>query len=245
MQPPFLKDIRLIPERVTRKDYPFDLPFLAKDDFALRLTSAVTILVGENGCGKSTLLEAIAAQCGFHAAGGSRDHNYQAPADACAELSRALRLSWLPKVSQGFFFRADSFFALSNYVDDLAERWPDMRQHYGERALTGQSHGESFLALFRNRLGSKTRAIYVLDEPEAALSPRRQLALLEVMAEWQRSGTVQVIMATHSPLLMSLPGACVLQMEGATVRQVDFTETDHYRVMKAFFSGEGRVSPSP
>ena len=236
MQAPFLKDIRLLKERMTAGVHPFTLPFLQNGDFALSFTTPVTILVGENGCGKSTLLEAIATHCGFHQGGGSRDHNYGNDHQEDL-LAKALRLSWLPKVTQGFFFRAESFLGLSSYVDDLVQRWPEMRAYYGERPLTAQSHGESFLALFRNRLGSRGRAIYLLDEPEAALSPRRQVAFLDLMAQWQRSTTVQVIMATHSPLLMSLAGARVLWMEGATVREVPYTETDHYRVMRTFFAG--------
>lgn len=234
--PPFLKRISLVPEKLERKRFPFDrLAFLAGDDFSLDLRAPVTILVGENGSGKSTLIEAIAKAAGFPALGGSQDHR---PGSDGAEnaLAEALRLSWLPKISNGFFFRAESFFSLAGYIDDVAELG-----NYGGRQMHRQSHGESFLALFQNRLGSAGRALYLLDEPEVALSPTRQLAFLRILREWQRSGQVQAIIATHSPILMALPGADLLSLDGGAIHPVTPQETEHYRVTRAFLADPDRA----
>lgn len=229
--PPFLKRIAVLPEKVERKRFPFDrLAFLGAADFSLDLRAPITILVGENGSGKSTLVEAIAKAAGFPALGGSQDHR---PGNDGAEnaLAEALRLSWLPKISSGFFFRAESFFSLASYIDDVAELG-----NYGGRQMHRQSHGESFLALFQNRLGSSGRAIYLMDEPEVALSPSRQLAFLCLLRQWQKSGQVQAIIATHSPILMALPGAELLSLDGGAIHPVTLQETEHYRVTRAFLA---------
>lgn len=229
--PPFLKRISLLSEKVERKRFPFDrLAFLGTDEFSLDLRAPITMLVGENGSGKSTLIEAIARAAGFPALGGSQDHR---PGSDRAEnaLAEALRLAWLPKISNGFFFRAESFFSLASYIDDVAELGS-----YGGRQMHRQSHGESFLALFQNRLGSAGRAIYLMDEPEVALSPSRQLAFLCLLRQWQRSGHVQAVIATHSPILMALPGADLLSLDGGTIHPVTLQETEHYRVTRAFLA---------
>ena len=225
---PFLKRIQLIADKADPARFPFKhLAFLRGGDFTLDLQASVTILVGENGSGKSTLIEAIAHAAGFPALGGSQDHR---PGDAAESvLAPALRLSWLPKVSNGFFFRAESFFSLSSYIDDVAEL-----ANYGGRELHRQSHGESFLALFCNRLASSGRALYLLDEPEVALSPTRQLAFLRILRDWQRSGRVQAVIATHSPILMALPGAQLLSLDGDAIRPVALEQTEHYRVTRTF-----------
>ncbi len=230
---PFLKRITVLPEKADESSFPFNsLPFLRKGDFSLDLTAPVTILVGENGSGKSTLVEAIAAAAGFPALGGSQDHR---PGSDGAEnaLARALRLSWLPKISNGFFFRAESFFGLASYIDEVADLG-----NYGGRHMHRQSHGESFLALFDNRLGANQRALYLMDEPEVALSPTRQLAFLRILRDWQRTGRVQAIIATHSPILMSLPGAALLSLDGGDIHPVTPEETEHYRVMRDVLSDD-------
>lgn len=233
---PFLKRVALLPEQVDAAIFPFDtLPFLRGGALALDLSASITILVGENGSGKSTLVEAIAAAAGFPSLGGSQDHR---PGEECgpSRLARALRLSWLPKVSNGFFFRAESFFNLAGYIDDVAELG-----NYGGRAMHRQSHGESFLALFQNRLGAGTRAVYLLDEPEVALSPTRQLAFLRILRQWQESCQVQAIIATHSPILMALPGAALLSLDGGAIHPVRLEETEHFRVTRAFLADPAKA----
>lgn len=196
----------------------------------------MTILVGENATGKSTLLEALAELAGFHAAGGSRDHAYRAPDAETSSLAQHLRASWLPKVSQGFFFRADNYINLATYVEELAAEWPVMRALYGERHLHRQSHGESFLALFEHRLRGSRQALYLLDEPESALSPSRQIHLMRLINEWAGSGRVQIILATHSPLLMALPGSTLLHLTASGIAEINYRATPHFRSLAEFFS---------
>jgi predicted ATPase len=225
---PFLKRISLDPAKIERKVFPFEtVPFLT-DDFVLNFDRAITIIIGENGSGKSTLIEAIAQAAGFSAQGGSQQHQTGA-AETVNALIRALRLSWLPKVNRGFFFRAESFFNFQSYIDRvyMESGWPPPGMHR-------RSHGEAFLQAFEERLHARDRAIYILDEPEVALSPRRQLAFLRILREWQLSGQVQAIIATHSSILMSLPDAALLSLDGGAIRPITLEETEHYRVTKSF-----------
>jgi predicted ATPase len=221
--------------------YPFNLASFKLPDFELIFTSPVTILVGENATGKSTLLEALAELAGFHVGGGSRDHHYRAPDAEGSLLARHLRASWLPKVTQGFFFRADSYINLAAYVEDLATEWPVMRQLYGERHLHRQSHGESFLSLFEHRLQTSSRALYLLDEPESALSPRRQLQLVRLIHIWAQTGRVQIVLATHAPILMALPGATLLHLTASGIAEVNYRATPHFETMAAFFQDPDRM----
>jgi predicted ATPase len=222
---PFLKQIRLDPQKVEPDAFPFNtVPYL-NEDFALSFDAAVTILVGENGAGKSTLIEAIAQAAGFSAQGGSQDHRTGGP-ETGSRLARALRLSWLPRVNRGFFFRAESFFNFASYLD----------QHDGVGDLHRRSHGEAFLDVFRDRLHARERAIYILDEPEVALSPQRQLAFLRILREWQLSRQVQAIIATHSPILMNLPDAALLSLDDGAIRPVRPEETEHVRITRAFLA---------
>jgi predicted ATPase len=228
---PFLKRIVLKDEVAgDPKEYPFSVPFVARKTLDLTFSNPVTVIVGENGTGKSTLLEAIATACGFNPEGGSADHRFggaQRP-----PLADHLRFSWLPKVSRGFFMRAESFFSLASYIDELAREHPSAHASYGGKSLHQQSHGEAFLALFENRFGRDS--IYVLDEPEAALSPSRQLVFLRVLRMIERRNC-QVILATHSPILMAYPGAGILSIEeDGSIKRVDFRETSHYLLLREF-----------
>ena len=225
---PFLKRLSLLPEKMER-GWPFNLPLLRGGELEIAFDRPVTILVGENGSGKSTLLEGIAAAAGFSEQGGDSGHGAGGPQD-WSPLAPALRLSWLPKVGQGFFMRAESFFNVAAFIDRAGN--PD---RWGGQRLQEQSHGESFLALYLSRLNEP--GLYLLDEPEAALSPNRQLSFLCILHDMQKSGVAQIVMATHSPILMALPGATLLELgpDGATA--VDYRDTDHFKLYERFLRG--------
>ena len=230
---PYLRRVWL--ERARVKDaaaYPFCLPFLAKD-FELGFDRAITIIVGENGTGKSTLLEGIAALAGYDEAGGGKgympvDHSLAIEAMG-GRLSQALRASWLPKVTNGWFFRAESFFSVARYLDlwrrESGGAPPDFLSH---------SHGEGFLRFFEERC--QRQGIFIFDEPESALSPSRQIEFLKLLHRMDRSGICQVIMATHAPLLMAYPGARLLQLTKYGLDPVNVEDTDHYRLLREFWN---------
>src|SRR5216683_5717816 len=231
MPAPYLRRIWLDPSRIAdRAAYPFCLPFL-QDDFALSFESTITIIVGENGTGKSTLLEGIAVLAGYDEAGGGKgympvDHS-AATEKMGGELSTALRASWLPKITNGWFFRAESFFSVARYLDkaalDAGERGPDFLSH---------SHGEGFLRFFEERC--QRQGIFVFDEPESALSPARQIEFLKLLRRMEESTICQVVMATHSPLLMAYPNARLLRLTKHGLELVTVEQTDHYKVLREF-----------
>lgn len=228
----YLKSVTLLPERIGARDvYPFSIPSVSRLS-TLNFRSNVTFLVGENGSGKSTLLEGIAYQCEFNTAGGSRNNLYEVDKSQSA-LGEALRLSWLPKISNGFFLRAETFYQFASHID----QHPESLRHYGGRSLHEQSHGEAFLSLFRHRFGKK--AIYLLDEPEAALSPARQLAFMRVIKDLERDA--QFIIATHSPILLGYPGAQILDFDRQPIAETDYEQTLHYAVTRRFLENRKAV----
>jgi predicted ATPase len=229
---PYLKRVWLDASRLAdRKVYPFCLPFL-NDEFELSFDRAITIIVGENGAGKSTLLEGIAVLAGYDEAGGGKgyrpvDHELAIEAMG-GQLSKALRASWLPKITNGWFFRAESFFSVARYLDQaalepLSGPPPDFLSH---------SHGEGFLRFFEERC--QKQGIFIFDEPESALSPSRQIEFLKLLQRMESSRISQVIMATHAPMLMAYPGARLLRMTKYGLEPVTIEQTDHYRVMREF-----------
>jgi predicted ATPase len=226
---PFLKRVYLHDDIDAKRDqYPFSLPLL-KDGLELSFTRPVTIIVGENGSGKSTMLEAIAGGCGFNASGGSFNRFGQ---ERTSALTPHLRFSWLPKVNRGFFLRAEAFFNFASHIDELAIEDPGKAlAPYGGKSLHQRSHGEAFLTLFEGRFGRD--AVYILDEPEAALSPTRQLVFLKVMRELERQNC-QLILATHSPVIMAYPGATLLKVEEGQLIETRLEFTSHYAILREF-----------
>ena len=231
MPAPYLRRIWLEPSDIAdRAAYPFCLPFL-RDDFELAFDRPITIIVGENGTGKSTLLEGIAVLAGYDEAGGGKGYMPVDHSDAIekmgGELSKALRAGWLPKISNGWFFRAESFFSVARYLDtaarDAGKTPPDFLSH---------SHGEGFLRFFEERC--KSQGIFIFDEPESALSPARQMEFLKLMRRMDKIGHCQIIMATHSPMLMAFPNARLLRLTKYGLEPVTVKETDHYKVMREF-----------
>lgn len=215
---PWLRSIRLDKPPDDRSVHPFTLPWLA-DDFELSFDQPVTILIGENGSGKSTLIEAIAAIAGFPRTGGGAwgGANSGKELDGGAALGNCLRPGWLPKVGQGWYLRAASFEAVA-------------RTTVGD--YLSVSHGEGFVNLMMDRMTG--RGLYLLDEPEAALSPRRQAELLAFLASIQANEDAQVVMATHSPILMAVPGASLLRLSRHSIEEVNLRETDHFRLYQSF-----------
>ncbi|MGI2326272.1 AAA family ATPase [Planococcus sp. YIM B11945] len=229
----FLKRISLLRDKITDfEQYPFNIPSL-KNFEQLDLTSDVTFFVGENGSGKSTLLEAVAAKCEFNTAGGGRNNFYEVPS-AEAVLGDYLRLSWMPKVTNGFFMRAESFYHFATHIDEIDSTG---FQAYGGRSLHHQSHGESFISLFANRFNG--RALYLLDEPEAALSPQRQLAFLRILHDLTKRENCQFIIATHSPILLGYPDAQILSFDDE-IQEMSYEMTDHYQITKYFLDHRER-----
>jgi predicted ATPase len=219
-----------LPEKFDRTRHPFNIrAFSHGIDLSLRTN--VTFLVGENGSGKSTLLEALAECCGFHPEGGNRDH-YRATFADRSDLAQALRLSWQPKATEGFFMRAESFYNFASYIDQVSNL-----RAYGGKPLQRQSHGESFLALFANRF---EQGLYILDEPEAALSPQRQLSFLEIIHELETPGHAQFIISTHSPIILAYPGATLFSLDGDTIQEIAYRETDHYLLTRDFLNSPER-----
>ncbi|WP_369836421.1 AAA family ATPase [Chryseobacterium tongliaoense] len=223
---PYLSRIHLKSDHP--QDYPFNLPFLS-NGLDLKLKSNVTFFVGENGMGKSTLLEAIAEKCEFNVAGGNRNHHYSFHKTE-SELSEYLTLSWDTKTAQGFFMRAESFFNFATYIDEIAEEDRSILNAYGGKSLHHQSHGEAFLSLFHNHFQN---GIYILDEPESALSPQRQLSLLSVIHKLEKAGKAQFIISSHSPILMSYPTAEIYLLDDK-IHPVHYKETEHYQLTKNF-----------
>lgn len=208
--------------------YPFNLAAV-RTLHSLAFHPNVTFLVGENGSGKSTLIEALAVAWGFNAEGGGRDHRFETRASH-SPLHRFVRPIRSPqRVQDGFFLRAESFFTVASYLED-----PEIQGvRYGARKLHEQSHGESFFALFENRFIGD--GLYILDEPEAALSPSRQLSFLSKMHELVQARS-QLIIATHSPIILGYPNAWIYQVSEHGVDRVEYEDTDHFQVTRSFLT---------
>ena len=228
---PFLTGVTLRQDRAQPGTHPFDIPIL-RDGLALTFANPVTFLVGENGSGKSTLLEALAWSVGFGTQGGNRDHRFEEGGDGHA-LGRALWLNWRQRTTTGFFLRAETFFNFATYLESVGSTFSS----YGGESFHTKSHGEAFLALFEHRFED---GLYILDEPEAALSPQRQLAFLRILHRLAAPRNAQFVIATHSPLLLAFPGATVLSLDGGMIVEVDYRDTDHYRVTRDFLESPER-----
>ncbi|NYT18939.1 MAG: AAA family ATPase [Methanosarcinales archaeon] len=232
----FLRTISLRESKeIDNNAYPFTIPVI-RNFRELELRSNVTFFVGENGSGKSTLLEAIAHQAGFNTAGGSRNNLYDVEKSSSV-FGEHLRFSWMPKVTEGFFLRSETFYNFASHIDELQKIDGRAYDAYGGRSLHERSHGESFLTLFNNRFGN---GLYLLDEPEAALSPLRQLSLLKIIHDMESSGKAQFIIATHSPVLMGYPNSRILDFDGDRITEVEYEDTDHYNITKDFLNARER-----
>lgn len=209
------------------------------DNQSLSITSDVTFFVGENGTGKSTLLEAIAVAYGFNPEGGTRNFKFSTT-NSHSELYEHLTLSKGKHAKDGFFLRAESFYNVASNIDEMDKEpgGPPIILSYGGVSLHNQSHGESFLALVQNRFGGN--GMYILDEPEAALSPMRLLTLIAEIDALVKKNS-QFIIATHSPILMAFPDAEILEFSELGIKSVSYKETEHYQLTRRFLENPDKV----
>lgn len=232
---PRLRDITLLRGRVADWEvYPFAIPVI-RSLSDIKFKSRVCFFVGENGSGKSTLLEAIAENVGFNREGGGRNFSRETTASvqSTSPLSRALRLSWSKKLTKGFFLRAESFFNMATYLDELQTVDGKALAPYGGKSLHEQSHGQSFIALLENRFFRQ--GFYLLDEPEAALSPQRQLTFLLLLRSLLKGNPdIQFIIATHSPLILAYPDSQILSFDGSQLNEIAYEESSPYNIVHGF-----------
>lgn len=228
----YVLDVKLKREKVPSfEEFPFCLPVVRRLD-TLELHPKVTFIVGENGSGKSTLLEGMAIAWGFNPEGGSRNFNFQTHASHSSLHECLLLVKSTKRAKGGFFLRAESFFNVASEIDQRG-----LAEYYGGNSLHRQSHGESFFSLMTHRFHGKW--FYILDEPEAALSPTRQLAALARLHQLVREGS-QFIIATHSPILMAYPDAWIYEIGEDGLQRVAYEDTEHYLVTRDFLADPKR-----
>ena len=237
----FLIEVDLERDRVASFEvYPFGLAAVRHLSH-LQLHPSVTFIIGENGAGKSTLLEAIAVAWGFNAEGGSKSFGFDTRASHSA-LHESIRLTrGIRRPRDGYFLRAESFFNVATQIEKLDEDFdniPRIAGAYGKRALHEQSHGEAFLALLLERFSGS--GLYILDEPEAALSPNRQMSVLSRMHELVTGGS-QFVVATHSPIIMAYPDSLIYELTEDGIRTVEYTDTEHYAVTRSFLDSHEKM----
>lgn len=228
----FVKSFELLRDKITdHKNYPFSLP-IVKYFNKIELHKNVTFFVGENGTGKSTLLESFAVAYGFNPEGGSKNHNFKTN-DTHSNLSEYIRYTrGINRPINEFFLRAESFYNLATNVDEISDPI-FLKNYYGGKSLHSQSHGESFMTLFNNRFQEK--GFYILDEPEGALSPQRQMSFLIRLHQLVQENC-QFIIATHSPIILSYPNAQIIQITENGLSKVNYIETEHYELYKFFLN---------
>ncbi len=212
------------------REFPFSVPAFATLE-SLEFHPNVTFFVGENGSGKSTLMEAIARLAGMPATGGSSNFR-RSEAESDVGFGKSLKLVRgvrVPKTT--FFLRAESFFNVATSIDEMEREQAGLLERYGGTSLHAQSHGESFLALALHRFG--THGLYILDEPEAALSPQRQLTFLAIMNQLV-DAHCQFVIATHSPILMAFPRSKILHFSGSGIEEIPYEKTEHYALTLDF-----------
>lgn len=227
---PFLLGVYAVPERLAAAHgFPFSLPFVGALD--VDLSARITFLVGENGSGKSTFLEALADLAGYPSTGGGKNEVADARAPG-ADLARCLRPRFRERPRDGFFFRAETMFGFADLLDrrrDDPSFLGDPFARYGGRSLHERSHGEAFLAVLENRVQA---GLFLFDEPESALSPARQLVFLRWLSRRARDGRSQFVIATHSPILLTMPGAVIRTFDDPALPVVPLERTEHWTITR-------------
>jgi len=226
-----LKSVRFHPDRYpTREHYPFKLDIFRMRE-RLDLSTPVTLFVGENGTGKSTLLEAIARKCDIFIwqEGGRTRYEVNPYED---KLCHYLSVEWVKDGVPGSFFGSSVFQDFARILDEWAATDPGQLDYFGGKSLLTQSHGQSIMSFFKARYAIK--GLYLLDEPETALSPKTQLALLDLLEKMSTAGHAQFLVATHSPILLSCPGATIYSFDRAPIQTVEYESTEHYRTYRDF-----------
>lgn len=233
----FIKKIEYEKEKIPNKDeYPYNIPCLKGLD-TIELHSPVTFLIGENGSGKSTLIEALAIAMGMNGEGGTNNFNFSTK-NTISLLHQYIKVIKTPNLPQTkFFLRAESFYNFATRVDEIEKDSGGILGYYGGKSLHEQSHGESFMAVMKNRFGKN--GLYILDEPEAALSPTRQMSLLILMKQLIDEGS-QFIIATHSPILLAYPDAEIYNLE-QDFQKCQYEETEYYQLYKLFINDKERI----
>jgi len=226
-----LKSVTLHPEKYpTREYYPFNLELFHKTRQVV-FDAPVTLFVGENGTGKSTLLEALARKAGIHIwrEGGRTRYRFNMYED---KFYRCISLEWANGHVPGSFFGSSVFQDFARILDEWAAADPGQLEYFGGKSLLTQSHGQSIMSFFRARY--KIRGLYLMDEPETALSPRTQIALLELLTEMSAAGHAQFIIATHSPILLACSNATIYSFDQSPITPVPYEQTDHYQTYRTF-----------
>ncbi len=233
-----LKHVTLHPEKYPTRDcYPFNLSIFQQSQ-SIPFASPITMFVGENGTGKSTLLEALAYLCGIHIWRDVERRRFKYnPYEN--EFHQCLSIEWATTERvYGSFFGSSIFRHFAELLDEWAAGDPGQLDYFGGKSLMTQSHGQSLLSFFQSRY--RIKGLYLLDEPETALSPRSQLALLDILAKTTRENQAQFIIATHSPLLLACPNAIIYSFDHAHVKQIEYEETTHYQLYKSFMEDRSK-----
>lgn len=222
--------IRLHPELFPSQDsYPFNLKVFHVTQ-QLDFKSNITFFIGENGSGKSTLLKAIARKSGIHIWEEERARYGGNPREE--DLFRYIDVEWIQDRKPGAFFSSERYQHLAKIIDEWAISDPNVLEYFGGRSLMSQSHGESFMSFFKARY--KIEGLYFMDEPETALSPRRQIEFARLLMDQGADGHAQFIIATHSPILLSCPGAAIISFDHEALTKVEYEDTDYYRIYRDF-----------
>jgi predicted ATPase len=228
-----LNRVNILPrEFPSQTVYPFNLNVL-QETSAISFTRPVTFFVGENGTGKSTLLKAICRRCDIHIWQDNERSRYQ-PNRYEDELYKYIKISWVNGPVPGSFFASQIFQDFARFLDEWAKADPGILQYFGGSSLLTQSHGQSVISFFAARY--QIKGLYLLDEPETALSPQSQIKFLQVLKQTTEAGHAQFIIATHSPILLAFPGALIYSFDKAPVKPIGYEDTEYYRIYKDFIN---------